>query len=485
MSNTQSKPLQIRSTKIVATLGPASDKRIEELVIAGVDVFRLNFSHGSHADHLARITTIREVASKVKRFVAIIADLQGPKIRISNFVDKGTVTLVAGEAFVIDTELSEDAGTSTTVGTSYKSLAAEVSVGNVLVLGDGLMELEVVSIAGAKVHCQVIIGGELSGGKGINLKGGGLSAPALSDKDKIDLEFACSQGVDYLAISFVRTAQDIEEARSLARKHHSPCGIIAKLERAEAVASDENVDAIISASDAVMVARGDLGIEIGDAALMGMQKNIIMRARKLNTSVITATQMMESMITNPHPTRAEVMDVANAVLDGTDAVMLSGETAMGDYPVETVESMVRVIEGAESSSYIKPTVALEYECKTIDASIAMAAMNIAERLDKVRAVACLTATGTTTRLMSRSRSNLPIYALSDSLETLARVALFRGVHPRHFNAEHINFSLINDAAIKLLQDDGTVTSGDRVILSKGDYRNVQGGTNTLKIVEVS
>ncbi len=485
MSKTQNKPLQIRSTKIVATLGPASDERIEELVIAGVDVFRLNFSHGSHAQHLARIKRIREVANKVNRFVAIIADLQGPKIRISNFVDDAAVNIVAGADFTIDTELDAKAGNSKEVGTSYKTLATEVSVGNILVLGDGLMELEVVNIAGTKVHCKVLIGGELGGGKGINLKGGGLSAPALSDKDKIDLEFACSHGVDYLAISFVCTAQDIEEARSLARKHNSPCGIIAKLERAEAVASDENIDAIIDASDAVMVARGDLGIEIGDAALMGMQKKIIMRARKLNTSVITATQMMESMITNPHPTRAEVMDVANAVLDGTDAVMLSGETAMGQYPVDTVTSMVRVIEGAESSTYVKPTVALQYECKTIDASIAMAAMNIAERLENVRAVACLTATGTTTRLMSRSRSRLPIYALSDSLQTLARVALFRGVHPRQFTAEDIDFDLINDAAIKLLQDDGTITAGDRVILTKGDYRNVQGGTNTLKIMEIN
>ena len=485
MPNTQTRPKQIRSTKIVATLGPASDERIEQLVISGVDAFRLNFSHGSHAQHLARIKRIREVAAKLNSFVAIIADLQGPKIRIGSFVDNKDVHLAEGAPFTIDTEFPEKAGTSAVVGTSYKSLAAEVSIGNVLVLGDGLMELEVVDIKGSKVHCRVKIGGELGGGKGINLKNGGLSAPALSDKDIVDLAFACSHGVDYLAISFARSAQDILQARALVESHKASCGIIAKLERAEAVATDENIDAIILASDGVMVARGDLGIEIGDAALMGMQKRIIAHARKLNRCVITATQMMESMITNPRPTRAEVMDVANAVLDGTDAVMLSGETAMGLFPVETVENMARVIEGAESSAYVKPSLTLEYECTSIDASIAMAAMNIAEHLEGVRAVACLTATGTTTRLMSRSRSRLPIYALSDSLQTLARVALFRGVHPRHFNAEHIDFDLINDAAIKLLQDDGTVTSGDRVILSKGDYRNVQGGTNTLKIVVVS
>jgi pyruvate kinase len=478
------KSMSIRSTKIVATLGPASDSKIEELVVAGVDVFRLNFSHGKHEEHAARIVSIRAAAAKVGRFVAILADLQGPKIRISGFASNQNVLLTAGNDFCIDTSLASDVGNSSEVGSCYKDLATQVKSGDTLVLGDGALELLVVQVAGTRVRCTVSIGGELSSGKGINLRGGGLSAPALTEADIADLQFSCLHKVDYIALSFVRSEEDIRQARRLVEQQGASCGLIAKLERSEAVASDKNIDSIILASDAVMVARGDLGIEIGDAALMGMQKHITARARECNRCVITATQMMESMVKNPNPTRAEVMDVANAVLDGTDAVMLSAETAIGKFPVDTVRSMVGVIEGAESSSYAAPTTALAYHCTTIDESIALASMTVAEHLDGVRAVACLTATGNTPKLMSRSRSRLPIYALGDNPQTLARVALYRGVHPRLLETNQIDYDLVNEAAVKNLEKDGAVVKGDRIILSKGDYRNVQGGTNTLKIMEV-
>jgi pyruvate kinase len=475
----------MRSTKIVATLGPASDQKIRDLVVAGVDVFRLNFSHGTHEEHAARIHDIRSAASELGRYVAILADLQGPKIRISGFGPGNSVHLIAGDDFAIDASLAEDAGNQLTVGTSYHRLATEVEPGDTLVLGDGLIELLVVATADKCVQCKVLNGGEVSAGKGINLRGGGLSAPTLTSKDVADLKFACSHGVDYIAVSFVRTAEDLLQAKKMVQEAGASCAVVAKLERAEAVNCDKTLDAIIRASDAVMVARGDLGIEIGDAALMGMQKHIIARARELNCCVITATQMMESMIVNSQPTRAEVMDVANAVLDGTDAVMLSGETAIGQYPVETVAAMVRVIEGAESSSHVTPSVSLDHDCGEIDESVALAAMTLAERLKGVRAVACLTASGNTPKLMSRARSRLPIYALADNAFTLARMALLHGVHPRLFETDQIDYDSINEAAINRLVSDGAVVSGDRVILSKGDYRNVQGGTNTLKIMEVA
>ena len=474
----------IRGTKIVATLGPASDGQIEQLVDAGVDVFRLNFSHGSREEHSARIEEIRAAAKEKGRYVAILGDLQGPKIRISNFKQNRVVCLKQGATFTINATLASSEGTHLEVGTTYPDLPKGVTAGHVLVLGDGGVELEVTQIDSPKIVCRVIIGGEVSGGKGINLKGGGLSTPAITDKDRSDLEFACENKLDYLAISFVSSADDVNLARELVNQHAGACRIVAKIEKVEAVATDADIDAIILASDAVMVARGDLGIEIGDASLVGMQKHIISRARSLNRCVITATHMMESMVHNSVPTRAEVMDVANAVLDGTDAVMLSAETAVGSYPVETVCSMVRIIEGAESSPYDAANTQLAYPCKLIDESIALAAMTVAEHLEGVCAVACLTSTGNTPKLMSRSRSRLPIYALCDSPSTLARVALYRGVHPRLFESEQIDYDQINIAAVNRLRQDGAVASGDRIILSKGDYRNVHGGTNAMKILEV-
>lgn len=473
-----------RATKIVATLGPASDGRVAELLAAGVDVFRLNLSHGTHAEHAARIDLIRAESTRLGRYVAIMADLQGPKIRIRGFAQPGPVTLCRGACFAIDAALDDLSGSVDRVGTTYARLPSEVVPGDLLVLGDGLIELEVTGVHSGRVDCRVAAGGDLAAGQGINKRGGGLSADALTEKDRTDLAFACSKSVDYIAVSFPRAAADIDMARALITEQGGNCGLVAKIERAEAVADDTALDALVLASDAVMVARGDLGIEIGDAALVGVQKRIIARARALGRSVITATQMMESMTKNPRPTRAEVMDVANAVLDGTDAVMLSGETAVGCHPVAAVRSMSEVVRGAEGSDAPSADAERPGDCDSVDASLALAAMTVADTLSGVAAVACLTASGNTPRLMSRARSRLPIYAMAHSPSTLARVALIRGVHPVLFETEGVDFDLVNEAAIAWLTQHGIVSFGDRVILSKGDYRDVQGGTNTLKIMEV-
>ncbi len=475
----------IRNTKIVATLGPASDSKIERLVAAGVDVFRLNFSHGSHEQHGERVRRIRAAASSLGTFVAVLADLQGPKIRIRGFAGADAVELVTGAPFTVDSSLGEREGTAEAVGTSYQTLAAEVAPGDVLVLGDGLIELEVESTGGRKVNCRVLTGGTLGSNKGINKRGGGLSARALTEKDLGDLAFACAEDVDYIAVSFPASEADMRQARALVANHGANCGLVAKLERAEAVTNPATLDGIILASDAVMVARGDLGVEVGDAPLMGLQKLIINRARALNRAVITATQMMESMIANPRPTRAEVMDVANAVVDGTDAVMLSEETAMGRYPVETVAAMVRVIEGAEETAQYTTAPTDGFRSASIDESVAMAAMTVANTLSGVRAVACLTASGNTPKLMSRRRSRLPIYALANDHRTLAKVALFRGVHPAFFETYDFDYGQVEQAAVEWLKNAGVVSSGDRVIISKGDRRHLPGGTNTLKVLEVA
>ncbi|MFT7090152.1 MAG: pyruvate kinase [Candidatus Azotimanducaceae bacterium] len=473
----------MRNSKIVATLGPASDPLIAELVAAGVDVFRLNFSHGGYEAQAKRVADIRAAASAQERYVAIMADLQGPKIRIGRFKDNA-IQLLAGDLFQIDPGLDLDSGTQNVVGTTYPNLTDEVKPGDTLVLGDGTPQMKVTGIKDGKINLEILLGGELGSSKGINLKGGGLSAAALTEKDIADLEFICSLSVDYVAVSFVRNRGDVDEARRLIKSFNGNAGVIAKIERAEAVASEDALVEIILASDAVMVARGDLGIEIGDAALMGVQKHLVSLARRLNRSVITATQMMESMVTQPQPTRAEVMDVANAVLDGTDAVMLSGETAVGAYPVETVLRMVDVINGAEQSDFATDTHFQPYACKKIDEAIAMAAMTVAANLPRIKAVVSLTASGNTPKLMSRSLSRLPIYALARDPKILAKVALFRGVHPRYFQSADIDYTRITEAVTEYLREHEEVSAGDRIVLSQGDENNVQGGTNSLKILEV-
>ncbi len=475
-----------KRTKIVATLGPATntDETIEQLIEAGANVFRLNFSHGNADDHRDRAEMVRRAAKKLGRYVAILGDLQGPKIRISRFAEQ-KVQLDVGQAFTLDATLGTNDGDKHQVGIDYKALIEDASVGDILLLDDGRVELEVTETFPDKLHTVVRIGGWLSNNKGINRLGGGLSAKALTDKDKEDIKLASDLAVDYLAVSFPRDADDMNEARELLAQAGGHAGLVSKIERAECVADDDVLDGIIRASDAVMVARGDLAVEIGDAELVGVQKKIIARSRQLNKAVITATQMMESMIDSPMPTRAEVSDVANAVLDYTDAVMLSAETAAGDYPVEAVAAMTRIIEGAERQPLSKRSKHRLYEEFTkMDETIAMSAMYAANHLTGVKAVISLTETGSTPCLMSRLRSPLPIYAFCRREDTQNRVALYRGVETVPFYADQLEPENINPSAIAILVEMGVVSSGDIVIITRGDYLNAQGGTNEMKIVRV-
>lgn len=475
-----------RRTKIVATLGPATDKEntLEELIIAGVNVVRMNFSHGAPEDHILRAKQVRKLATKHNRQVAVLGDLQGPKIRISRFVD-GAITLKVGDKFILDGDLGKEEGTQTSVGIDYKDLPKDCSVGDRLLLDDGRIVLSIEAIDGNKIYCCAEVAGVLSNNKGINLQGGGLSAPALTEKDLRDIRLAAEMDIDYLAVSFPRTADDINEARRLLVEAGGNAGIVAKIERAEVVASDESLDSVIGASDAVMVARGDLGVEIGDAELVVVQKRIISRARMQNKCVITATQMMESMINSPLPTRAEVFDVANAVLDGTDAVMLSGETATGNFPVETVNAMQRAIDGAEIDPSVRhSTHRIDKQFHAVDESIGLAAMYTANHLEGVKAIIAFTETGSTTLLMSRINSYLPIYAFSRVPKTQARVSLFLGVESVAFDSHDVTSHATNLRAIDELKQRGVVEDGDLVIVTKGDHNNLQGGTNGLKVLRV-
>jgi len=475
-----------RRTKIVATVGPAcaSDEMLSRLIEAGVNVFRLNFSHGSAEGHQQVAQQIRAAAAKLDRAVAILADLQGPKIRIARFRE-GEVLLENGAEFTLDASLDEGAGDVQRVGLGYKSLPQECRAGDTLLLNDGLIELRVTDVAGSAVRCTVVAGGKLSNNKGLNRKGGGLTAKALTSKDLADICTAAAMDVDYLALSFPRDAQDVNEARQRYRDAGGQGDLVAKIERAEAVADHDNLDQIILASDGVMVARGDLAVEIGDAELVGVQKHIIRRARQLDRFVITATQMMESMISNPQPTRAEVSDVANAVLDGTDAVMLSAETATGQFPVQTVGAMDRIILGAERTYQQREVSAYEDRApEKIDESIAAAAMFVANRLPGVTAIIAMTESGATPRKMSRIRSGLPIFAFTPHARSQRRVAMYRGVHTVPFDASNTPPEDVNQRAVAVLRELGVVSEGDKVIITKGDYVNVHAGTNTLKIVEV-
>ncbi len=475
-----------RRTKIVATLGPASDssETIQCLIEAGANVFRLNFSHGEAADHINRCQRIRQVAADMGKHIAVLGDLQGPKIRVARFVD-GKVELAAGADFALDAKLDKNAGNPSEVGIDYKELPDDVAPGDILVLDDGRIQLEVTGVSGSRVNTRVIVGGVLSNNKGINKRGGGLSAATLTDKDRLDIQTAATMGVDYLAVSFPRNAEDMHLARKLLTDAGCKAGLVAKIERAEAVADQETLDQIILASDAAMVARGDLGVEIGDAELIGVQKQIIHRCRVLNRLVITATQMMESMIHNAIPTRAEVFDVANAVLDGTDAVMLSAETATGANPARTVETMARVCVGAEKQKNTRVSGhRVELEFGVIDEAIAMATMYTANHLKGVKAIISLTESGSTALWMSRIRSGMPIYALSRNQATLRRIALFRGVTAIDFDPTVLARHDVNRLAIAELEQRELVEAGDLVILTKGDHMGMHGGTNAMKILKV-
>jgi len=473
-----------RRTKIVATLGPSSSspEMLEKMMIAGVDVLRCNFSHGSHEDHAQRIKTIRDLSKKLNREVAILADLQGPKIRIARFEDK-KVNLDKGAEFILDAELDLNSGNEKMVGIDYKELVNDVKPDDLLLLDDGRVVLSINKIEGAKIFCTVVVGGELSNNKGINRQGGGLSAEALTDKDKADLKFAATLDVDYFAISFVRSADDLNYARSLIREAGSDASIIAKVERAEAV-EKETLEEIIQAADAIMVARGDLGVEIGDAQLPAIQKHMIQRARALNKPVITATQMMETMIHNKIPTRAEVFDVANAVLDMTDAVMLSAESASGDHPDLVIETMGRICLGAEKNpSTQKSGHRIECTFKEVDEAIAMATMYTANHMD-ISAIISFTETGSTPLLMSRIKTGIPIVALTRNLATQRKMNLYRGVHPLPFELINAPIKEINHRAIEELKQHGLAEKDDLVILTQGDIMGEHGHTNNMKIIKV-
>ncbi|QJQ94110.1 MULTISPECIES: pyruvate kinase [Halomonadaceae] len=477
----------IRRTKIVATLGPASDREgvLEAMIKAGVDVVRLNFSHGSAQDHRRRLSEVREIAERLGKSVAVLGDLQGPKIRIARFRE-GSVVLKEGQSFTLDAALGSDDGDGERVGSDYKTLAEDVVAGDVLLLDDGRLVLKVEKVNAPEVHTRVVVGGKLSNNKGINKQGGGLSAAALTDKDKADLKTAIDIGVDYLAVSFPRSGADMQEARELLGEAGKEIGLVAKVERAEAVVDEATLDGIILASEAVMVARGDLGVEIGDAQLIGVQKRLIQRARTLNRAVITATQMMESMIQAPLPTRAEVFDVANAVLDGTDAVMLSAETAAGAYPVETVEAMNRLCLGAERERSTQESGHRMHEgFSKIDETVALSAMYAANHLTGVAAIVCMTETGHTPLIASRIRSGLPIIGLAHSAIAQRRMALYRGVVSIPFDPNNMNPTELNLAALKILTERGIAKLGDYVIITRGDHMNSHGGTNTMKILEVN
>ncbi len=473
----------MRRTKILATLGPATDKpgMLERVVRSGVNVVRMNFSHGSAEDHIRRAEELRAVCEKVGRTVAILGDLQGPKIRIERFKDN-SVRLEEGDAFILDTELGRDEGDNERVGLSYKQLAQDASPGDVLLLDDGRLVLEVTSVEGHEIHTKVVVGGILSNNKGINRKGGGLSAAALTDKDREDIKTAAEMGVDYLAVSFPRSAADLELARTLMLEAGGNAGIVAKVERAEAL---EVIDEIILASDAIMIARGDLGVEIGDAELPSVQKALITRARTLNRIVITATQMMETMIENPIPTRAEVFDVANAVLDGTDAVMLSGETATGRFPDKVIEAMGNICEAAEQQHAVTHSDhRINTEFKRVDEAIAMATMYTANHL-RVKAIGAMTESGSTALWMSRISSGIPIYALTPHDKTRRKVALFRGVYPVDFKIDELrSHAEANEVAADILKQRGVVEDGDLAIFTKGDMFGRRGGTNAMKVVEI-
>lgn len=472
----------LKRTKIVATLGPATDdpQVLEDMIRGGVDVVRINFSHGTEADHRKRVHEIRRMSARAGRDVAILGDLQGPKIRCERFRD-GKVELVEGAEFTLDSSLEADAGDESSVGCTYKELASDVGAGDVLLLNDGAIVLTVQRVDGPRVVCTVDVGGMLSNNKGINRQGGGLSARALTEKDRRDLRTAVDLEVDYLAVSFPRDGADMEEARRLMVEAGGDSRLVAKIERAEAVG---NIEDIAEASDVIMVARGDLGVELGYADVPGTQKSIIRVARDMNRVVITATQMMESMITEAIPTRAEVSDVANAVLDGTDAVMLSAETAIGKHPVKAVEAMASICRAAEKQ---RLTTSSRHRMGDFfshtDEAVAMATMYTANHLH-VKAIVALTESGSTALWMSRIRSGIPIYAFTRHERTRRRVALYRGVYPVAFDVVHSAPEAVFKDACEALIKRGLAVPGDLVIFTEGMKSGEQGGTNTMKILKV-
>lgn len=480
----------MRRTKIVATLGPSTKtpESIDAIIEAGVNVVRLNFSHGTAEEHMAMAEMVRASAKKMNRSVGILGDLQGPKIRTERFKN-GKIELKTGDKFILDAGLAVDAGDQYQVGITYKNLPNDVNVSDELWLDDGRLVLRVTGIDQQKIYTEAVNSWELSDNKGINRLGGGLSADALTDKDREDIKLAAAMNVDFLAVSFPESGADLNLARKLMEEAGGNAAIVAKIERADSFkepeAGEESIlDGLIKASDVIMVARGDLGVELGDANLPHAQKMLIKRSRAMDKAVITATQMMESMTTNPIPTRAEVFDVANAVRDGTDAVMLSGETATGNHPALVIKTMGKICEEAEhSTEVIQSGHRLGDEFQRADEAIAMASMYVGNHMN-VKAVAALTESGATTRWMSRISSGTPIFALTPHTKTCRRISIYRGVYPILLNEPIVNQKEANRIAIKSLIERNEVEDGDLVIVTKGDLLGINGGTNMLKIIKV-
>jgi pyruvate kinase len=471
-----------RRTKILATLGPATDAPgvLDALLAAGVNVVRLNFSHGDPASQLARAQAVRDAAQRAGCEVGILADLPGPKLRIERFAE-GKVQLHAGDRFDLVARSDAPPGTASEVGISYLGLPNDVRANDTLLLDDGLMQLRVERIEGERIITTVLNDGALSDRKGLNRLGGGLSLGALTDRDRELIAVAAQLGAEFIAVSFCRNAADMQEARAIARSHGSDAALMAKIERAEAI---ENLTEIIDASDAVMVARGDLGVEIGDAELPGLQKKIIRESLARNKVVITATQMLQSMVDSPIPTRAEVLDVANAVIDGTDAVMLSQESAAGKYPLKAVEAMVRICIGAEKQFEADHDFEqAQRNLQRADQAIAMAAMFLSEHIG-VRAIVAMTESGGTARFLSRFRSNVPIYGLSRHPGSRRRMALMRDVFPIDFDSRGLATREAAREALKQLFEQGVLAEGDRVVFTSGDHMEQHGATNTLRLLQV-
>lgn len=467
-------------------MGPATDRPgvLDSILKAGVNVVRINFSHGSEEEHLGRVKAVRDWAEANDTYIGVLMDLQGPKIRIASFKDGIKITLNNGDSFTLDAEKDKLSGDQASVGIAYKTLPQEVKPGNTLILDDGKIVLEVIDIKGSKINTTVIQGGVLSDKKGINLRGGGLSANALTEKDKKDIFIAAKARADYVALSFPISGGDVRETKELLVKANCGAGVISKIERAESL-EEEAIQDIIHESAGIMVARGDLGVEIGDAQLPAQQKRLIQMARANDRIVITATQMLESMIENPIPTRAEVFDVANAVLDGTDAVMLSAETATGNFPENSVRTMAEVCLEAEKNPIAKESHhRLNESFEYVDETIAMSAMYAANHLG-AKVVASLTQTGKTAMWMSRISSGISIYAMSDNIQTLRKVTLYRGVYPCGIDKDTgSDWSDVNQKVIDTLTKKSVVEDGDLVVLTKGMYKDKSGGTNMVKILRV-
>jgi len=473
-------PNMVKKTKIIATMGPASSdpKVIEELINSGVDLFRINFSHGKKESHQENIANIRKIADELNKPVAILGDLQGPKIRVAKFAD-GKVTLKLNQKLILDCSYTE-LGNDQIVGVDYADLAKDVFKDDTLLLDDGKIAFKVEKVVGEQVHCIVIQAGVLSNNKGINKLGGGLTAPALTTKDFADIQFAAEAKLDYLAVSFVRDATDLILTRTLLATHSGNCAIIAKIERVEAIT---NLDNIVKESDGIMVARGDLAVEVGDAQVPALQKRMIKSAQKYHKLSIVATQMLESMITSPVATRAEISDIANAVLDGTDAVMLSAETASGAYPVNAVSTMARTCIEAEKNR--DTNIELNFsgqKFEYIDQAIAMSALFSSYHL-QARAIVSLTTSGVTALWLSRVNSGIPVYAITDSKKAAQLMALYRDVHPIYVSGKTKSLEEMIDYARDNLIKSGLIKTGDTVLLTTGNHIHQVGGTNTMKMVK--